>query len=208
MRSPLVFATSLALFLACVLAAAPVHAAKPARAAAPAPRTATAVFAGGCFWCLETQFESFPGVKSVTSGYTGGSTVSPTYQAVCTGETGHAEVVQVRFDPRKLPYEHLLAWFWKLHDPTTLNRQGADEGTQYRSAIFYHSEAQRLAAIKSKEAEDKSGHFSSPIVTEITPIGVFYPAEDYHRDYYMQNKSKGYCRFVIAPKLEKLGLAN
>ncbi len=166
----------------------------------------TATLAAGCFWCIEAVLKQVDGVISVMPGYTGGSTPAPTYKQVCTGDTGHAEALQIRFDPKRLSYEQLLAWFWKLHDPTTLNRQGADEGTQYRSAIYYHSESQRLAAEKSKAEENASGHFASPIVTEITQAGIFYPAEEYHRDYYMQNKSQGYCRFVIAPKLDKLGL--
>lgn len=160
----------------------------------------------GCFWCVEAVLEQLDGVLDVTSGYMGGELENPTYEAICTGSTGHAEVTQVRFDPAVLPLGHLLAWFWKLHDPTTLNRQGADVGTQYRSAIFYHSEDQRAAAEESKRAADASGDFADPIVTEITAASTFWPAEDYHQEYYRLNGGQPYCRMVIAPKLDKLGL--
>jgi len=172
----------------------------------PAESSELATLGAGCFWCVEAVLEQVDGVLDVASGYMGGEVADPSYQDVCTGRTGHAEVVQVRFDPRVLPYEHLLAWFWKLHDPTTLDRQGPDVGTQYRSAIFVHSEVQREAAEASKAAADASGEFSGPIVTEITPAGEFYEAEEYHQDYYRQNRQQGYCRAVIAPKLDKLGL--
>ena len=166
----------------------------------------TATLGGGCFWCLEAVYRELNGVERVVSGYAGGRMPDPSYDAVCSGATGHAEVVQVTFDPAKLPYERLLEWFWKLHDPTTLNRQGADEGTQYRSAIFHHSESQRVAALASKAKEDAAGGHASPIVTEIVEASTFYPAEAYHQDYYRQNRAQGYCRYVIAPKLDKLGL--
>ncbi len=166
-----------------------------------------ATFGAGCFWCVEAVLEQVDGVLSVTSGYMGGDVENPTYNAVCTGATGHAEVVQVTFDPDVLSYEALLEWFWKLHDPTTLNRQGGDRGTQYRSAIFYHDDAQRAAAIASKEKKDASGAFADPIVTEITAASTFYKAEVKHQDYYRLNKNENpYCPAVIAPKLEKLGL--
>lgn len=165
---------------------------------------AVATFGAGCFWCTEAVLEQLDGVLSVDSGYMGGERPNPTYKQVCSGTTGHAEVVQVRFDPRVISYDALLAWFWKLHDPTTLNQQGADVGTQYRSVIFTHSEAQRVAALASKAAH--AGDFADPIVTEITPASEFYPAEEYHQDYYRANKQQGYCRAVIAPKLSKLGL--
>jgi len=165
-----------------------------------------ATFGAGCFWCVEAVLEQIDGVADVTSGYMGGEVPDPDYQAVCTGRTGHAEVVQVTFDPGVLPYEELLDWFWRLHDPTTLNRQGNDIGTQYRSAIFYHSEAQREVAERSKAAADASGVFTDPIVTEITAAGPYYGGEGYHQDYYRQNKEQGYCRAVIRPKLNKLGL--
>ncbi len=166
-----------------------------------------ATFGAGCFWCVEAVLLQVDGVLGVTSGYMGGDVEEPTYKDVCTGRTGHAEVVQVRFDPAKLRYGDLLAWFWRLHDPTTPNRQGADSGTQYRSVVFFHSEAQREAAVKSKAAEDAAGRHPAPIVTEIAPAGPFWPAEGDHQDFYRQNRAHGYCRSVIAPKLEKLGLS-
>jgi peptide-methionine (S)-S-oxide reductase len=175
-------------------------------AGAPAPSEEIATFGAGCFWCVEAVLERLSGVIDVSSGYMGGAEPNPTYKQVCTGETGHAEVVQVRFDPRVLSYDALLGWFWRLHDPTTMNRQGADEGTQYRSAIFYHSEEQKQRALLSKKAADESGAFVSRIVTEITPASAFYPAEEYHQDYFRLNPRAGYCRMVIAPKLEKLGV--
>ena len=165
-------------------------------------KTETATFGGGCFWCMEAVFERLPGVISVTSGFAGGQTENPTYHQVCEGTTGHAEVTQIVFDPAKLSFDKLLSVFWQAHDPTTLNRQGADEGTQYRSIILYHDEKQRLLAEKSKLAAKDD--FRSPIVTEIVPFKKFYPAEDYHQGYYDANSNAGYCQVVIAPKLEKL----
>jgi peptide-methionine (S)-S-oxide reductase len=161
-----------------------------------------AAFGGGCFWCAEAIFERLPGVVSATSGFAGGHTANPTYEQVCTGDTGHAEVTQVVFDPAKISYEKLLDVFWQAHDPTTLNRQGADEGTQYRSIILYHNEAQKLAAEKSKAQAQKN--FKHPIVTQIVPFTKFYEAENYHQEYYDNNSNAPYCRMVIAPKLEKL----
>jgi peptide-methionine (S)-S-oxide reductase len=163
-----------------------------------------ATFGAGCFWCVEAVLEQQDGVLEVRSGYMGGQLDNPTYKQVCSGTTGHAEVVQVRFDPERISYETLLAWFWRLHDPTTLNRQGADVGTQYRSAIFTHSEEQRIAAEASRSAA--AVDFPRPIVTEITPASAFWVAEEYHQGYYRANRSQGYCRNVIAPKLDKLGL--
>jgi peptide-methionine (S)-S-oxide reductase len=166
-----------------------------------------ATFGAGCFWCVEAVLEQLDGVSDVRSGYMGGpGPEAPTYEAVCSGTTGHAEVVQVSFEPARVSYETLLLNFWKLHDPTTKNRQGADTGTQYRSAIFYHSEAQREAAEASRKTVDESGAFNAPIVTEITAAGTFFEAEAHHQDYYRQNKNQGYCQIVIAPKLDKLGL--
>jgi peptide-methionine (S)-S-oxide reductase len=167
--------------------------------------TETATFGAGCYWCIEAAFRQLDGVFSVTSGFMGGSVKNPSYEAVCGGETGHAEVVNIVFDPKKISYDKLLSWFWNLHDPTTLNRQGGDVGTQYRSAIFFHSEDQKKTAEASKAAaKDK---FDDPIVTEITKASEFYPAPDYHQDYYFQNKSKNpYCTYVIEPKLKKLKL--
>ena len=171
-----------------------------------APTTELATFAGGCFWCIEEIFRQQPGVLKVVSGYTGGETKNPTYREVCAGDTGHAEAVQITFDPQVISYEKLLAVFWKAHDPTTLNRQGADVGTQYRSAIFTHSAAQAAVARAALEAENRPGHFARPLVTEIAPAGPFYPAEDHHQEYYRNNRRAPYCRAVIQPKLEKLGL--
>lgn len=166
--------------------------------------TEVATLGAGCFWCVEAVLEQVDGILAVESGYMGGSVDNPSYKAVCTGTTGHAEVVQVTFDPERISYEAVLAWFWRLHDPTTLNRQGADVGTQYRSAIFYHSDEQRAAAEASKQ--QAQADFDDPIVTEISEASTYYPAEGYHQDYYRQNKAQGYCRMVIAPKLDKLGL--
>jgi peptide-methionine (S)-S-oxide reductase len=160
-----------------------------------------ATLGGGCFWCTEAVFQMLPGVNSVTSGYAGGTKENPTYKEVCTGTTGHAEVIQIKYDPSKVSYEKLLATFWDAHDPTTLDRQGPDTGTQYRSIILYSSEAQRAAAEKSKAEAQK--HFRQPIVTEIVPLRQFYPAEDYHQDYFRQHSNERYCRFVIQPKVEK-----
>lgn len=162
----------------------------------------TATFGGGCFWCAEAVFQRIPGVKSVVSGFAGGTTANPSYEEVCTGDTGHAEVIQLKFDPSIISYDKLLEVFWEAHDPTTLNRQGNDSGTQYRSIILYANDAQKIAAEKSKAEAAK--HFSSPIVTQIVPLTQFYPAEDYHQNYYNQHRTQGYCMFVIGPKLHKL----
>ncbi len=164
----------------------------------------TATFGAGCFWCVEAVFQQLDGVKTVASGYTGGKTENPTYKQICTGNTGHAEVIQITYDPQVVTFPELLEVFWQTHDPTTLNRQGADVGTQYRSAIFYHTPGQKELAEKYKRDLDASGAFNNPIVTEITPIGKFYKAEDYHQNYYNLNSSQPYCSFVITPKLEKL----
>ena len=163
----------------------------------------TATFGAGCFWCVEAVFQQLDGVHEVVSGYTGGTTVNPTYEAVCMGMTGHAEVIQIQFDPTVISYEELLEVFWHTHDATTLNRQGADVGTQYRSAIFYHTEEQQHSAEQSKVDMDKSNMWDDPIVTEITPIDTFYPAEDYHQNYFQLNPRQPYCQFVIHPKMRK-----
>ena len=163
-----------------------------------------ATFGGGCFWCVEAIYERLPGVQSVLSGYAGGTKPNPTYEDVCTGKTGHAEVAQITFDPTKITYEQLLETFWKAHDPTTLNRQGADVGTQYRSVVFYHDEKQKAAAERSKVEAQTS--FDQPIVTEIQPLKEFYPAENYHQDYYRNHANAPYCTFIIKPKLKKLKL--
>jgi len=174
--------------------------------AMPADPANTATFGAGCFWCTEAVLEQLDGVLDVRSGYMGGSVPDPSYEDVCSGETGHAEVVQVHFDPQRISYDTLLDWFWKLHDPTTLNRQGNDVGTQYRSVIFVHTDDQRRAAEASKARAQKD--FGKPIVTEISAAGPFYEAEDYHQDYYRGNKRQPYCQVMIAPKLHKLGLKN
>jgi peptide-methionine (S)-S-oxide reductase len=165
---------------------------------------ATATFGNGCFWCTEAVFQRLKGVKTVASGYSGGSVKNPTYRQVCTGETGHAEAIQITFDPKEISYDDLLAVFWHSHDPTTKDRQGNDVGTQYRSVIFYHSDEQKQLAEKYKKKLDASGIFPAPIVTEIVPFTEFYKAEDYHQDYYNQHSGQPYCRAVIGPKLEKL----
>ncbi len=166
--------------------------------------TETATFANGCFWCTEAIFEQLDGVISAQSGYTGGTTENPTYKEVCTGETGHAESLQIVYDPARISFDELLEVFWQTHDPTTLNRQGGDVGTQYRSGIFYHTEEQRQKAEKYKAELDKSGAFDNPIVTEITAFSKFYPAEDYHQQYFENNEnSNPYCKMVIRPKLDK-----
>lgn len=163
----------------------------------------TATLGAGCFWCVEAVFQRLEGVEKVESGYSGGSTADPTYEEVCTGETGHAEVVQVTFDPAKLSYKELLEVFFRTHDPTTLNRQGADAGTQYRSVIFTHSDAQRRTAEQVKKETDAAKVWDDPIVTEISPFTGFYKAENYHQNYYNQNQYKPYCMMVINPKLSK-----
>ena len=163
----------------------------------------TATLAGGCFWCIETIFEDLKGVDKVVSGYAGGRVENPTYKEVCAGITGHAEVVQITFDPSVISYDKLLEIFFHIHNPTTLNKQGADEGEQYRSAIFYHNEAQKITAEKVKKQVGESGLWNQPIVTEITPMDKFYSAEDYHQDYYKSNPEQGYCSMVIAPKVQK-----
>jgi peptide-methionine (S)-S-oxide reductase len=162
-----------------------------------------ATLGSGCFWCTEAFFLRLKGVESVVSGYTGGKVKNPTYREVCTGTTGHAEVVQVKFNPKVISYEEILEVFWNTHDPTTLNRQGADEGPQYRSAVFYHNEEQKKIAEQYKDQLNKSGVYKNSIVTEITPFSVFYPAEDYHQNYYALNANQGYCQYVIRPKIEK-----
>jgi peptide-methionine (S)-S-oxide reductase len=164
----------------------------------------TITLAGGCFWCTEAVFQRLKGVMSVVSGYAASHVANPSYEAVCTGKTGAAEAVQVTYDPSILPLDTLLEIFWHVHDPTTLNRQGHDVGTQYRSAIFYQTDAQKQVALASKEALEKSGYYKKPIVTEITPFTNFYPAEDYHKEYYDRNRSQPYCMFVIDPKVQKL----
>ncbi len=165
-------------------------------------KTEFAVLGGGCFWCMEAVFERVPGVIAVVNGYSGGQVANPTYEQVCTHTTGHAEVVQIEFDPAKVSYAHLLNVFWNAHDPTSLNRQGADEGPQYRSVIFHRNDEQKAAAEKSKAAAQRE--LSRPIVTEIVPLEKFWPAEDYHQHYFAKHPNQGYCAFVIRPKVTHL----
>ncbi|GAB1488062.1 peptide-methionine (S)-S-oxide reductase MsrA [Opitutaceae bacterium] len=162
----------------------------------------TLVLGGGCFWCTEAAYELIPGVKSVISGYAGGTRANPTYEEVCEGRTGHAEVIRITFDPDEVSLDALLDFFWEIHDPTTLNRQGADVGTQYRSVILYANEAQRVAAEASRARANPA--WGGKIVTELVPLAQFYPAEEEHQDYYRNNPGAGYCRVVIKPKLDKL----
>ncbi len=170
----------------------------------PSNQTELATLAGGCFWCLEAVFTQLRGVESVVSGYAGGNVPNPSYEMVCTGTTGHAEVVQLRFDPAVVSYRDLLQVFFTMHDPTTLNQQGADVGTQYRSAIFYHSEEQEAAAKQVVEELTASGLWDDPVVTELVPLDTFYPAEADHQEYYERNSTQSYCQAVIAPKVAKL----
>lgn len=163
----------------------------------------TATFGAGCFWCVEAQFQLLDGVISVTSGYSGGHVKNPTYHDVCSGTTGHAEVVQIVFDTTKISYDEMLAAFWQSHDPTQLNRQGNDIGTQYRSVIYYHSEEQRRKAEHYKQRLTEENTWGAPIVTEISSFTEFYKAEDYHQNYYNENASQGYCQYVVKPKVEK-----
>ena len=170
--------------------------------AATDQKNETLVLGGGCFWCTEAAYELVPGVKSVVSGYSGGRTKNPSYDEICTGTTGHAEVIRIEYDPAVVSLERLLELFWVVHDPTTLNRQGNDIGTQYRSVIYYANDAQKQAAEAARDAAQKE--FRDPIVTEIAPLGVFYEAEKYHQDYYRKNPNEGYCRYVVKSKVDKM----
>lgn len=198
MKLLLTFALTLAIFTTAATAADPKP--MPEKSSSDTQRL---TFGGGCFWCLEAVFQRLKGVQTVASGYAGGTVPNPTYRQVCEGTTGHAEVVQIEFNPKEITFEKLLDVFWAAHDPTTLNRQGNDEGTQYRSVIFYENDAQKAAAEKSKQQAQPE--FKDPIVTEITPLKTFYKAEDYHQNYFNQNSDKNpYCAVVIRPKLQKL----
>jgi len=166
-------------------------------------KTKIATFGTGCFWCTEAIFQQVEGVIKVTSGYSGGRVDNPSYKEVCTGTTGHAECLNIEYDPAKVSFDELLEMFWQVHDPTTLNRQGNDVGTQYRSVVFYHNDEQKAKVEKYKAELDKSGAWDNPIVTTLEPYVKFYPAEDYHQNYYNSNKGEGYCQFVIRPKVEK-----
>jgi len=170
----------------------------------PQPQMAKATFAGGCFWCTEAVYAQIKGVRLVTSGYTNGRFPNPTYQQVCTGQTGHAEAVEIEYDPQQVPYEKLLEVFFATHDPTTLNRQGADAGTQYRSGVFYHDAEQKQIAQEVIAKLNAARVFSGPIVTEVTPAATFYPAEKYHQDYFANNPFQPYCQSVVSPKVEKV----
>jgi peptide-methionine (S)-S-oxide reductase len=163
----------------------------------------TATFGTGCFWCTEAVFQQLEGVEKVTSGYSGGHVVNPTYEEVCSKTTGHAECLNIIYDSSKISFDELLEVFWQVHDPTTLNRQGADVGTQYRSVVFYHNDQQKTKAEKYKIELNKSGAWDNPIVTTLEKFNIFYPAEEHHQNYYNNNTSEGYCQFVIRPKLEK-----
>jgi len=171
---------------------------------AATPQREVATLAGGCFWCLEAAFQQLNGVEKVESGYAGGHVANPSYEQVCTGTTGHAEVLQITFDPAIISFDDLLHVFFTIHDPTTLNRQGGDVGTQYRSAIFYHGPEQKAVAERVIAELQAEGVWDDPIVTEVKPLEIFYPAEEYHRDYYRRNPNQGYCRAVIAPKVAKV----
>jgi peptide-methionine (S)-S-oxide reductase len=175
----------------------------PAAATVPSDtKTESLVLGGGCFWCTEGAYELVPGVKAVVSGYSGGTTKNPSYKQICTGTTGHAEVIRIDYDPAEVTLERLLQLFWVVHDPTTLNRQGNDVGTQYRSVIYYANDAQKAAAEKAKA--EAQGKFSDPIVTEISPLGIFYEAEEYHQDYFRKNPNEGYCQYVVKSKVDKM----
>jgi len=163
-----------------------------------------AIFAGGCFWCTEAIFQEIDGVEKIVSGYIGGHTLNPDYKSICTGQTGHAEAVQITFNPQKISFRELLEVFFATHDPTTLNRQGNDVGTQYRSEVFYTSSSQKEIAENYINLLNKENTFGNPIVTKISPASQFYVAEDYHQNYYRQNQTQGYCSFVISPKIEKV----
>ena len=184
--------------------AAPKPSAKKSEPMPPVDGVETATFGSGCFWCTEAVFQNLKGVQTVTSGYSGGSVKNPTYEQICTKTTGHAEVIQITFDPAAVSYKDLLEVFWHTHDPTTRDRQGGDVGPQYRSVVFYHNDKQKDLATKAKAALDEAKVFPAPIVTEIEPISAFYPAEDYHQNYYEAHSGQPYCRNVIGPKLEKL----
>lgn len=204
----LVFAPVAALFSLLMSACSDTSAQATAAAPAPSPApsapavTETLVLGGGCFWCVEAAYELVPGVVSAESGYAGGARPNPTYEQVCTGVSGHAEVVRIAFDPARVSRAALVNFFWDIHDPTTLNRQGADVGTQYRSVIYYADEAEKAVVLASRDKANPG--WGGKIVTEISPLPVFYPAEAYHQDYYKKNPAAGYCRAVIRPKLDKL----
>jgi peptide-methionine (S)-S-oxide reductase len=192
-----------AIFLAGAMTMGSTHAAEPEDASS-GEKLAKATFAGGCFWCTEAVYAELKGVKSVTSGYIGGKVPNPTYKDVCTGLTGHAEAIEIEYDPTVVPFEKLLEVFFATHDPTTLNRQGADVGTQYRSGVFYHDDEQKRITEQVITKLNAARVFPGPIVTEVTPASTFYPAEDYHQDYFAKNPFQPYCQAVAAPKVQKV----
>ena len=196
-----IFSSPLSLWLTLAFAVASLARAEDKIMNTSTNHTETAVFGGGCYWCTEAIYQMLPGVKSVASGFAGGTKDSPTYEEVCTGTTGHAEVIQIEYDPAVISYEKLLDTFWQVHDPTTLNRQGNDVGTQYRSIILFRTDAEKAAAEKSKAAAQKS--FKDPIVTQIVPLKKFWRADDYHQNYFRTHPNQPYCRAVIRPKVEK-----
>lgn len=187
-----------------LLTAATAQRATPTKPTTKSQRMEQATFGAGCFWCVEAVFQDLNGVEKVVSGYSGGRIANPTYKEVCSGLTGHAEVAQITYDPSKITFAELLEVFWKTHDPTTLNRQGADVGTQYRSAIFYHNEEQHRLAEAYKKKLNEAHAFANPVVTEIVPLQKFYAAENYHQNYYNQNGQQPYCQFVVKPKVDKV----
>lgn len=200
---PLLLMSAIQLFSSCAQKENPNRTMSNDFAYASYGSTDTATLGAGCFWCVEAVFQQLNGVHKVSSGYSGGHVKNPTYEQVCEKNTGHAEVIQVVYDPQVISFDELLEVFWQTHDPTTLNRQGNDTGPQYRSAIFYHNEEQKQKALHYKEQLNESGAFKDPIITEIAPFKNFYEAEDYHQNYYLNNGSQPYCYFVIRPKLEK-----
>jgi peptide-methionine (S)-S-oxide reductase len=200
----LVFALATALLACCAPRATPPKTLETMPPTPPPPAAAeTATLGAGCFWCVEAVYQELEGVLSVESGYAGGKSEKPTYEQVCSGRTGHAEVCQIRFDPTRTSFEKVLEVFFQVHDPTQLNRQGNDEGTQYRSVIFFHDETQRASAERIKKELDASGAWDAPIVTEISPAPRFWKAEDYHQNYFRDNPTKGYCAAIVRPKVEK-----
>jgi len=203
LKKKVLFLISIVLFFHCSCSPQGFQEKNEATMTANQSKPEIATFGAGCYWCVEAIFQRLNGVISVESGFSGGHIKNPTYREVCTGTTGHAEVCRIQFNPQIIGYDELLEVFWKVHDPTTLNRQGNDTGTQYRSVIFYHNDTQRIMATAFKEKLEKAGVWSDPIITEIVPFEAFYKAEDYHQDYYSQNASQPYCTFVITPKIEK-----
>ena len=203
MKNKVLFLLSVAFYFQSSCSQQDLHEKNKANMTAMPSQIDTATFGAGCYWCVEAIFQRLNGVISVESGFSGGHIKNPTYREVCTGTTGHAEVCRIQYDPQVIGYDELLEVFWKTHDPTTLNRQGNDAGTQYRSVIFYHNEQQKILASEYKDKLEKAGIWNDPIVTEIVPFEAFYKAKNDHQNYYNQNTSQPYCTFVITPKIEK-----